>query len=83
MCYSKYFNSNYIEFVDYGTRDKLICTSGEGLINKNTISKQGGPKININKTYNPSSLGFSCSSYKDTCDIFSENLVSRRLQENS
>ena len=29
MYYSKYFNSNYLEFFGYETCDKLICTSGE------------------------------------------------------
>ena len=41
MYYSKSFYSNYTEFVGYETCDKLIWTSGEGLRNTNTISKQG------------------------------------------
>ena len=32
MNYSKYFDSNYTEFVCYSTHEKLIWTSGEGYI---------------------------------------------------
>ena len=31
LYYSKYFNSNYIEFVGYEKCDKLLCKSVEGL----------------------------------------------------
>ena len=41
---SKCFNSIYMDFVDYETRDKLIWTSEKGCRNTNTISKQGIPK---------------------------------------
>ena len=50
MFSSKYFNSNYMEFVGYETCDKLIWTPGKGFRNKNTISKQDVPKINMNMT---------------------------------
>ena len=36
---SKCLNSDYMEHVGYETRDKLIRTSGEGCINKNTTRK--------------------------------------------
>ena len=45
----KYFNYNYMEFVGYDTCDKLIWTSGEGIIITNRIRKQGIPKTHINK----------------------------------
>ena len=51
MYSSKCLNSDYMDFVGYETREKLIWTSGEGCINTNTISKLGIPKININKKY--------------------------------
>ena len=60
-----------MEFVCYETCAKLIWTTGEGCINTNTISKQGIPKINMNKTYPLSTLGSGCSPHKDTCDILS------------
>ena len=44
----KCFNSNYIEFVDYDTCEKLIWISGEDRIITNKISKQGSTKIHIN-----------------------------------
>ena len=50
MYYYKGFNYNYTYFIGYETCDKLIWTSGEGCRNTNTISKQGIPKINPNKT---------------------------------
>ena len=50
MYYSKASYYNYMEFVGYEKCDKLICTSGEGYRNTNTISKQGIPESNINKT---------------------------------
>ena len=34
------FNYNYMEFVNYETREKLIWKSGKGCINTNTIIKQ-------------------------------------------
>ena len=58
MHYSKGFNSNYMEFVDYETREKLLWTSGEGCRNNNTISKQGIPKINMNMKSPLALLGF-------------------------
>ena len=39
--YSKYFNSKYIQFVGYDTRDKLIWKSGEGIRITNKMRKQG------------------------------------------
>ena len=44
MYYSKYFNSNYMEFVVYETCDKLIWTSDKGCRNINTIRKEGNEK---------------------------------------
>ena len=61
-----------MEFVSYETCDKLIQTSGEGYRNTNTICKQDIPKININKTSPSSTLVFSCSQKKATCDVLSE-----------
>ena len=78
--YSKYFNSNYIDFIGYEKCDKLICTSGECCRNTNTISKQEIPKSNINKIYTSSTLGFGCSPYKDTCNILSGYFVLYILQ---
>ena len=76
---SKCFNCIYMKFVGYDTCDKIIWTSGEVWINTDTISKQGIPKININKTSPSSTLGFGCSPHKETCYILSEDLVSCRL----
>ena len=47
----KCFNSDYMEFVGYETYEKLIWASSKGCINKNTISKQGIPIINMNMTF--------------------------------
>ena len=69
MYSSKGFNYNYMEFVGYETCEKLICSSGEGCRNTNTIKKQGIPKININIKSTAAKLGFSCSPNKDTFDI--------------
>ena len=69
-----------MEFVDYETREKLLWTSGEGCRNNNTISKQGITKINMNMKSPLALLGFGYYPHKDTCDIFSENLVSQILQ---
>ena len=69
-----------MEFVGYEKCDKLICTSSESRKNKNITRKQGIPKINMNMIFPSSTLGFGCSPYKNTCDIFLENLVSHRLQ---
>ena len=60
MYSSNFFNSIFTEFFGYETSDKLIWKPGEGFRNKNTISKEGIPKININMTYNSSTLGFGC-----------------------
>ena len=65
-----------MEFVGYGTCEKLIWTSGEGFRNKNAISKKCIPKINMNMIYPSASLYFDCSPNKDTCGILSEILVS-------
>ena len=65
------FNSNYMYFVGYETREKLMWTSGKGFRNNNKISKQGIPKININMTYILATLGFGCFPHKYTCDILS------------
>ena len=65
-----------MEFVGYDTRDKLIWKSGKGKIITNNNRKQGIPKTHINSISTSSTLGFGCSPYKDTCDIFSEYLVS-------
>ena len=65
----KCFNYNYMDFVSYKTRDKLICTSGECCINTSKINKQGIPKINMNNTSSSSTLGFGCFPHKYTCDI--------------
>ena len=40
MYSSKYFNSNYIKFVGYDTRDKLRCTSHEGIRDTNKKSNK-------------------------------------------
>ena len=72
---TKCFNSNYMDFGGYETCDKLIWTSDEGCRNKNTISKQGIPKSNMNKKSPSSTFGFGCSSHNDTCDILSGYLV--------
>ena len=80
MYSTKCFNSNYTEFFDFETCDKLIWTPGECCRHTNTTRKQGIPKININKKYPPSTLGFICFTHKDTCDILSEYLVSHILQ---
>ena len=49
-----------MEFVGYEALDKIIQTSGEGFINRNTINKQGITKIHINKKSHSSTLGFGC-----------------------
>ena len=67
-------------FVGYEKCDKLIWTSDEVCRNKNAISKQVIPQSNMNKTSPSFTLGFGCSPYKDTCDIFPEYLVSRIFQ---
>ena len=72
---SECFNSQYMEFVGYDTREQLIWTPGEGSVIKNKTSKQGITKSFINKI-STSILGFGCSPHKDTCDILSEYLVS-------
>ena len=41
MYYSECFNYNYMELVGYEKSDKLICTSGEGCRNTNTLRKEG------------------------------------------
>ena len=64
-----------MELLGYETCDKLVWASVEYFINTNTISKQGIPKTNINKTSPSSTLGFGCSPHKGTCDILSEDLV--------
>ena len=69
-----------MEIVGYVTREKFIWTSSEGCINKNKITKQGIPKININMIYSSSTLGFGFYHHKKTCDILSEMLVSHRLK---
>ena len=43
------FNSNYMEFVGYETRDKLIWTLVEGCRNWNKTKKEGIPLSNTNK----------------------------------
>ena len=78
MYYSKCFNYNCRYFVGYETCDKLILTSSEGFININITSKQSIPKSNTNMTSPSATLGFGCSSHKDTCDILSENLVTQK-----
>ena len=80
---SKGFNSNYMEFVGCKTYDKLRLTSGEGCINKNTIIKQVIPKRNTSMDYTSATLDFGSSLHKYTYGIFSENLVSHRLQTHS
>ena len=80
MYSSKCFYSNYTEFTGYKTRDKLICTSGEGFRNTNGIIKKGTPKSNINRTHTLSTLGFGCYPHKYTCDILSEYLFSCRFK---
>ena len=70
MCYYKCVNSDYIEFFGDETHEKIIWTSCEGCRNKNTISKQGITRININKKSPSSTSNFGCSPHKDTCDIF-------------
>ena len=67
----------------YETCEKLIWTSGTGCRNKNALSKQGIPKINMNMTSPSSTLVFVCLPHKETCDILSEDLVSHILQEYS
>ena len=69
-----------MEFVGDVTRDKLISTSCEGFRNKNIISKEGIPKSNMNMTSPSSKLELGCSPHKGTCDLFSDDLVSHRLQ---
>ena len=69
-----------MEFVGDVTRDKLISTSCEGFRNKNIISKEGIPKSNMNMTSPSSKLDLGCSPHKGTCDLFSDDLVSHRLQ---
>ena len=81
MYSSKCYNYNHMDSFDNETCEKLIWTSGEGCINKNTIRKQVIPKNNTNKVYPSSALGFGCYPHKETCDIFSEDLVSQILQE--
>ena len=81
--YSKSFYSNYIGFLGYETRVKLIWTSGEGSRKTNKIRKKVGSKTNINKISPSLTLSFGCSSHKDTCDILSEYLVSSIFQEYS
>ena len=80
MYSSKCFNYNYIEFVGYETCEKLIWKSGEGYRNTHTISKQGIPRSNMNMTSPSSKLDLGCSPHKGTCDLFSDDLVSHRLQ---
>ena len=48
---SRGFNFKFREFVGYETYEKLIWASSKGCINKNTISKQGIPIINMNMTF--------------------------------
>ena len=50
MYSSQFFNFNSMECVGYETCENLIWTSGEGCRNKNSISKQGIPKIIMNMT---------------------------------
>ena len=50
MYSSQFFNFNSMECVGYETCEILIWTSGEGCRNKNSISKQGIPKIIMNMT---------------------------------
>ena len=80
---SKGFNSNYMEFVGCKTYDKLRLKSGEGCRNKNTIIKQGIPRRNTSMDYTSATFYFDSSLHKYTYDIFSENLVSHRLQAHS
>ena len=83
MCSYKCFNSNYMEFVGYETCDTLIWSSGEGYRNANIIIKQVIPKRNTSMDYTSATLDFGSSLHKYTYGIFSENLVSHRLQAHS
>ena len=65
-----------MNFFGRDTYLKLIWTSGEDIINRNTISKQGISKIYFNKIYTSSTLGFGFSLHKDTCDILFKYFVS-------
>ena len=56
-----------MEFVGYETCEKLVCTSGKGVRNTNTIIKEDVTKINTNKIYPSSTLGFGFYPHKDTC----------------
>ena len=80
MYSSKYFNSNYMEFLGYDTCEKSICTSGGGSIITNKIRKQVIPKTHINKLSPTSTLDFDCSPHKYNCDILSEDLFSSKIQ---
>ena len=80
MYSSKCSYSIYVKFFGYETCNKLICASGKGCRNKNTISKQGISIINMNMTSLSSTLSFGCSPHKGTCYVFSEYLVPHRLQ---
>ena len=73
MYYSEGFNSNYMGLVGYETCDKLIWTSGEVFINKNTISKQLIPKSIINKI-SPSSTLFLVFPHISTLVISCQNI---------
>ena len=66
---SKGFNYKYMEFFGYETCDKLIWTSGEGIININKISRQGIPNTHINKVHHSSTLVFGCYPHKDDCSF--------------
>ena len=83
MYSSKYFNSRYMEFVGYYTCDKLIWKSGEGRRIKNIISKQVSPKTHINNISPTSTLTFFCPPHKYTSDIFSDDMVSSKVQKYS
>ena len=77
---SKYFNSEYMEYVGYGKCEKWICTSGEVSRNTNKIVIQLSPKTHINKLSSTTTLGFSYYTQKDTCGILSKKFVSSRIQ---
>ena len=49
MYSSKYFNSNYVEFVGHEKCEKFIWTLGEGSIITNKTRKKGMIEKNINK----------------------------------
>ena len=75
MYSSKYFNSNHMEFVGYGTCDKLIQTSGKGNRITNKMNKQGITKTHTNNIFPTSTLGFGCNPHNDNSDILPEYLV--------